>query len=110
MNKHTITVKVRPKVKDRPRMTRRGRVYTPKTTLAFESIIANAWDGPKFTGPVSVEIVLRKDSIRITIKELDVESTPLRGDVDNYAKSILDGLNNVAYVDDRQVRELKVKK
>ena len=110
MNKHTITVKVRPKVKDRPRMTRRGRVYTTKTTLAFESIIANAWDGPKFTGPVSVEIILRKDSIRITIKELDVGSTPLRGDVDNYTKSILDGLNNVAYVDDKQVRELKVKK
>lgn len=78
--------------------------------MDFEARIAEAWDGPKFTGPVSVEIALRKDSIRITIKELDVAPTPLRGDVDNYAKSILDGLNNVAYVDDKQVRELKVKK
>jgi len=32
------------------------------------------------------------------------------GDVDNYCKSILDGLNGVAYEDDDQVVELLVKK
>ena len=30
------------------------------------------------------------------------------GDVDNYAKSILDGLNGVAWEDDRQVVELHI--
>ena len=32
------------------------------------------------------------------------------GDVDNYSKSILDGLNGVAYEDDDQVVELQVRK
>lgn len=32
------------------------------------------------------------------------------GDVDNYCKSILDGLNGVAYEDDDQVVELLVRK
>jgi len=32
------------------------------------------------------------------------------GDVDNYSKSILDGLNGVTYEDDDQVVELLVKK
>ena len=32
------------------------------------------------------------------------------GDVDNYAKSILDGLNGVAFEDDKYIIELYVKK
>ena len=30
------------------------------------------------------------------------------GDVDNYTKSILDGLNGIAYQDDKQVHHLEV--
>ena len=32
------------------------------------------------------------------------------GDIDNYAKAILDGLNGIAYKDDKQVTELRLKK
>ena len=32
------------------------------------------------------------------------------GDIDNYAKAILDGLNGIAYKDDKQVSELYLKK
>ena len=32
----------------------------------------------------------------------------LRGDADNYAKSVMDALNGIAYKDDRQVRQLSV--
>lgn len=34
----------------------------------------------------------------------------LRGDADNYAKLVLDGLNGVAYNDDNQVMQLSVEK
>ena len=34
----------------------------------------------------------------------------LRGDIDNYAKSILDGLNGVAYTDDKQIVSLELRK
>jgi crossover junction endodeoxyribonuclease RusA len=34
----------------------------------------------------------------------------LRGDIDNYVKSILDALNGVAWEDDKQIIELTVKK
>jgi len=108
--KYTVTVNIKPKVKARPRMTRRGRVFTPKTTLEYERAIADAYLGPRFEGPVAVDILLSKDKVKITIKETDQDTPTLRGDVDNYAKSILDGLNGVAYVDDKQVRELRVRK
>ena len=109
--KHTVTIKVKPQVKQRPRMTRRGRTYTPKQTLEFESIIREAWDGPQFESPVSVDIVFYKEKIKITItEEAGEKKSSLRGDIDNYAKSVLDGLNGAAYVDDRQVIKLKVNK
>jgi crossover junction endodeoxyribonuclease RusA len=109
--KHTVTIKTKPKVKQRPRMTRRGRAYTPKQTLEFESIIREAWNGPQFESFVSVDIVLYKDKIKITITEESPEKkSSLRGDIDNYAKAILDGLNKAAYLDDRQIVKLKVNK
>jgi len=43
---------------------------------------------------------------------LSGKTTPMGGDgdVDNYAKSALDGCNKIAFVDDRQVVELFVEK
>jgi Holliday junction resolvase RusA-like endonuclease len=47
----------------------------------------------------------------VTVTEYDtLEPSPLRGDIDNYAKSILDGLNGVAYTDDKLVYKLQVTK
>lgn len=59
-------------------------------------------------GPVSLEILLEKDNITITVSSYDAAPSPLRGDIDNYAKSIMDGLNGAAYTDDRLVRRLVV--
>lgn len=60
--------------------------------------------------PVSMEIELHKEHIVVTITSIEHKPSPLRGDIDNYAKSIMDGLNNAAYADDRLVRELRVVK
>ena len=109
--KHTIKVPAKPMAKQRPRVLRTGHTYTPKVTLDYEKKFKEAWDGPTFESPVSVDIVLYKDKVKVTItEEPEEKKSSLRGDVDNYAKSILDGLNGIAYLDDRQIVKLKVTK
>lgn len=108
--KHKVTVKVRPQVKQRPRLTRGRKAYTPVKTLIFEGIIREAWDGPTWDVPVSLNVVLNKDSIVITVDEIDMGPSLLRGDIDNYVKAIMDGLNGAAYTDDKLVRKLTVVK
>ncbi len=46
----------------------------------------------------------------VRVRSITHEESKLRGDVDNYAKSILDGLNGVAFQDDKQVHILNVEK
>jgi crossover junction endodeoxyribonuclease RusA len=109
--KHKQVFKFRPKVKQRPRLGRRGRVFTPAQTLEFERQVREAWDGFCAEKPVSLVITLYKDKFTVTVTEYDtLEPSPLRGDIDNYAKSILDGLNGVAYTDDKLVYKLQVTK
>jgi len=50
--------------------------------------------------------IFKGENIVITISEID-EVSKLRGDADNYLKSILDGLNKIAYNDDGQILNLK---
>lgn len=104
------TLYIKPKVKQRPRLGRRGRVFTPTQTLEFEQGIKARWRGPCADGPVNLAIGLYKNKIVITMTDSDVETTGLRGDIDNYAKAILDGLNGVGYTDDKLVRRLLVTK
>ena len=106
--KHSLVIKRKPKAKGRPRAGRHG-MYTDKATREYEQSIRDAYvqsGGPLFEGPVTVIAVFSKDSIGITIKAAD-DTSSLRGDVDNYIKSIMDGLNGVAYLDDGQVINIK---
>lgn len=107
--------RIRPKVKGRPRMTRSGRAYTPKDTLEYEAKIAEAYKGPLFKNSLlSMTLVFSRDGTEMTIKVIEREPTSpyssLTGDVDNYAKAILDALNGVAYTDDKQIIRLYVEK
>lgn len=85
-----------PQVKQRPRMTRRGRTYTPQATHLAELGVAQAaheWGIHPVDGPVEVEAEFYKEGTAIWITSLDEpNSGPLRGDVDNYVKLVLDGL------------------
>lgn len=104
---HTFVAHGKPQVKQRPRMTRRGKAFTPQATLEAEQALAAQYDGPYFEGPLSVEIEYLNDRQTITITEIaDWENrSKLRGDLDNYIK-LLDGLNGVAWADDRQVKHV----
>ncbi|NBW08707.1 MAG: RusA family crossover junction endodeoxyribonuclease [Caulobacteraceae bacterium] len=87
-------------------------MYTDKATREYEQAIKDAYvasGGPLYEGPVDLSITFTKDNITITISEIKAESS-LRGDVDNYIKSIMDGLNGVAYKDDGQVLNIRAHK
>lgn len=100
---HTQDLLWTPKAKARPRVTRYG-TYTDKATLDAEHNLADQYKGPKFEGPISVALSFWNDRIGITIVEVDdYTQRKLRGDIDNYTKLVFDGLNGIAYVDDRQV-------
>ena len=104
---------IKPRSKQRPRSTRSGHTYTPKETREYEKNIAEMYDGNLFAeGPLHVRLVFRADKIELTIRELQPKSIPskLRGDIDNYAKAVLDALNGVAYTDDKQVVALTLEK
>lgn len=101
--KHTCTIPHKPIAKGRPRLGRRGRVFTPQRTLDAEAAIAAAWDGPKFEGPLKLEVTFGYDHMVVTVEKYPDATSRLRGDVDNYLKTVMDGLNGVAWEDDKQV-------
>lgn len=108
---YTFALEKRPVPKDRPRMTRYGKVYTPERTLQAESDIRAAYDGPFFEGLVKMEITVTPTHMLVTITHSDLpERSKLRGDLDNYVKTISDALNGVAFGDDKQVHEITARK
>lgn len=101
----SIRVDILPRTKGRPRLGRKRRAYTPQATLDAEAIIRDAWveaGGPCFDGPVHFDVAYDKLGQTITVTETG-HSSKMRGDLDNYLKLSLDGLNKIAYNDDRQV-------
>lgn len=108
--------------KDRPRMTKGGHVYTPKATEDFEGKVQwhfrRAVHGPivPLEGPVSVTIKAYHPIPRSAPKYkqtamLSGELVPLtKPDADNVLKLVLDALNGLAYLDDKQVTRLRYQK
>ena len=84
-------------------------LYTPSETVKAEKAIGEAWNGPCYDAPVIVTIVLDNESFTVDVQPTTYKSS-LRGDIDNYAKTILDGLNKVAWTDDKLIQELRVMK
>lgn len=96
MDEVTVVVPGRPVPKGRPRLG--TRVFTPDRTREFEERVA--WYCR------AARVRLRDRVVEVTI-ELHTR-TPLRGDIDNYAKAVLDGLQKgEAIADDRQVASLR---
>jgi crossover junction endodeoxyribonuclease RusA len=97
----------KPHPKERPRPNGRGGVYTPERTKRAEAHIAAHWDGPTFVGPVEVQLIFNQDGTAVIVTPLPLDmKSGLRGDLDNLAKTVLDGLNGVAWGDDRQVLKI----
>lgn len=94
----TVEIEATPIPKGRPRLNSNGVVYTPRRTKEFEELIG--WYTKAFI----------KKPYETPIKLLIDIYSRTRADIDNLAKSIMDGLNGVAYIDDRQVIDLRIRK
>lgn len=121
--KYTINVLGEPMGKQRPRATSFGghtRIYTPSKTLSYEARFAHEFkekypEAKPLTGPIAVEVMawfgLKKADYNSKgqpnkhgLAKLGGEELPTKKpDLDNVLKSVLDGLNGIAFVDDSQV-------
>lgn len=94
----TFTIPGRPRGKERPRMGRNGKFYTPKTTREYEESVA-------WFAKAAYKEEPTKDPVRL---DLTIRSSKSRADISNILKSIEDGMNGIIYVDDKQIEEIHI--
>lgn len=110
--------------KQRPRFFKRGRhtgTFTPEQTKDAMRKIANAYRGESIRRngyvamaprdvPVTVAITTIRPLPKSRPKRMFREYDTFTPDADNAAKLVLDGLNGVAWDDDKQITQLHVRK
>lgn len=111
----TFFIPGKPVGKGRPRFVRAGNsvlTYTPKTTRDYENMAAMIFRSKTksmFTGYVNVSVVAyfpipknagKAQKQKMLSGELLPDKKP---DLDNIIKAVLDGLNGVAFPDDKSV-------
>lgn len=112
----------KPQGKARPRFnSMTHRTYTPAKTRSYEHEIAVCYkeaNGPMFPADVYVGISIRAlfpvpvswpKKKRELVRMGTIKPT-VKPDVDNIIKAVLDGLNGVAYEDDKQVIHVSASK
>ena len=118
-----FVVQGQPHGKGRPRASTRGgfvRLYTDSTTRTYEELVgkqakAAMGDSEILDTPVAVRInCFYYIPISWTKKKrkqaLEGEIVPGNNDIDNVAKSILDGMQNIVITNDRNVCKLTIEK
>jgi len=105
---------VTPTSKGRPRLSTRGgfaHAYTPAKTRSAErelQILAKEqWKQPALTGALHVAI-----NFYLPIKNKKLWGTPhdKRPDIDNFCKTVLDGVQGIVMEDDGQIAHLDAQK
>lgn len=104
--------------KQRPRINRNtGRVYTPNATHKYEKKVRECYEGNYYFDDeyISIKIIFKFDIPKSYSKKKHSEALegiirPQKADIDNYIKSCLDGLNKVAYKDDKYIIRLEAEK
>jgi len=105
--------------KQRPRFAR-GRTYTPKKTVDYEKHIADKareamGSSEPLETPVAVYIYANHAIPASYSKQRRANclagiERPKVNDIDNVCKSVLDAMNNIVYLDDKQVVSLHATK
>ena len=104
--------------KPRPRFSSKtGRVYTASKGHKYEKLVKESYgDNPCFEDQfISVKITFKMAIPKSYSKKkreqaLNREIFPTRADIDNYIKSIFDGLNGVCWEDDRYIYSITAEK
>lgn len=121
MIKFTINEKAIPK--KRPRLARQGYAYTPKETRDFEQLVAHH----AYQYMVEHNLSILEGAVEACLKvgrkvpaswkgkkredALDGRIYPIcKPDIDNLEKSVWDGLNGVAWLDDSQIVKTRCEK
>ncbi len=119
----TFTVLGDPKGKGRPRFsTRTGHAFTPKETVVYENLVKMEYirqtEAYRFGDDVQLEMDIRAyysipKSGTKKIRQLKGDNVirPMKKpDMDNVVKCVCDALNEVAYKDDVQIVDCRVRK
>jgi len=93
----SFTVPGDPVVKGRPRFTRYGKTYTPKKTVDAEAAIA----------AIAGDLVQEPFGVPVGVEVAFFCATKRRTDGDNLMKLVLDAMNEVVFVDDYLVEEVR---
>lgn len=122
MRKFEFSIFCEPKGKGRPRFNSwTGRAYTPKDTREYEEFIrqeflsgypkAKAIETPIRISIVAYHGIPKSYSARRAEDCFNGTEKPAKKpDVDNIAKAVLDALNGIAFLDDKQVIAMRVLK
>lgn len=115
-----LTIPIKAVGKERPRFHPRfNYAYTPKKTKDFENTVAaycsvymkdNGLQA--FEGYIDVDLTIynkvpKSWSKKKTKEAMNGVIRPTKVDLDNQIKALLDGMNGVAYIDDRQVVQIR---
>ena len=118
--KRNFNIPGKVQAKQRPRFNGKF-AYTPKETIAYENWVRTCYlekyrGQPILENPLKVKIIAYYEIPKSTSKKRRLEMKDdkvfptVKPDTDNIAKSILDSLNGIAYLDDKQIVKLEVEK
>lgn len=118
-----FTVEGTPHSKGRPRFRRFGnfvQTYTDAKTKSYESIVKDAakqamGSSPPLETPIKLDLIIKLPVPKSYPKKrteacLNGSEWPMKADIDNYCKSLMDGMNGIVYLDDSQVVILRAVK
>ena len=107
-----FTLALTPQSKQRVRVTRTGRSYTPHKTRRFEaSIRALTSHLEPMSGALQMSVVFVCPRPKHISKRLPArQPKPTRPDLDNFTKALLDGLQGSCFADDAQLVQMSAVK
>ena len=113
-----FTIPSAPVPKSRPRFNKNtGRAFTDDKTRIFENIVSLAYGARNYFDDSYIRIrmkfkfeVPKSYSKKKRIEALEGKIRPTKADIDNYIKSVLDGLNGKAFKDDRYIYAILAEK
>lgn len=108
-----------PKPKGRPRFTRTGHAYTPKTTHDYEKLIRDFYTENTedfYEDAIQIKLTfympIPKSTTKRVIKLIDagIYRYTKKPDLDNLVKAFQDGLNGIAFEDDSLITKISAEK
>lgn len=97
-------------VKRRARFRKSGAAYVDKNTKADLKRVADSYDGDFYPKEPVALVISVFQQLPESKAWMGIQPFTLKPDVDNIIKAVMDGLNGVAFLDDKQVVFVSCKK